>query len=81
MPVGRVTTEQPMPARVRRPWTGKIHNPRAIWEKEQAEKRTMTQADFLKFTKEGLEARFKQLETRQGAIERMLAELLESVKK
>lgn len=81
MPVGRVTTEQPVPARVRRPWTGKVHNPRAIWEKEQAEKRTMTQADFLKFTKEGLELRFKKLETRQDAIEKLLSELVEAIKK
>ena len=79
MPVGR--TVEPPAGRIRRPWTGKVHNPRAIWEKEQAEKRTMTQADFLKFTKEGLELRFKKLETRQDAIEKLLSELVEAIKK
>jgi len=79
MPVGRVIPETS--GRVRKPWTGKVHNPRAIWEREQNEKRNLTQADFIKFTKEGIDQRFNAIEKRQATVETMLAEVLAALKK
>jgi hypothetical protein len=67
--------------RTRKPWTGKIYNPRAIFEKEQAEKRVMTAADFAKFTKEGIEVRFQSIEASIKGMEAAFKEALTELAK